>query len=571
MRDILKKLFYLALACVGLASSLMVQQHFFMRTRAFYTQLMEEVTRGGLHNPRGLGNCDMDMIQALAGMAPRQGVTVGACDLFMYSSSVAVSGFLAFMLVYMLFLLVGFVLVGIVPSGYKKIVLILWSGIFLLCALPLRPALWLMEFVLLLYVCVNLPLSGRIRAVLMGVAALVFYSTVGRWVVGACATEFFSLSRVYVPQSSLDAWGPNLQSVFAFTHLGQINTPRMHDQGFPFLFLALSFLLKTFRRILWLMYDLWVGRVQRPATLDFLVYFLGLPVLIGNSVTPSYREFEDSYGKGQGPVAGARTMAWCIGVCGFVYTTIVMIGYAPDVRVLFPRCDLNHAVPSMVWAKILTTYVIDYLFLLATEQASVGIARLFGYGLRDNYERPWQAHNVADFWRRWNIYWREYHVVTFFYPIVLALARRTRGTRRWHLAVATLGTFTATFALNLLPLALLSGMGRGDFFMPQPTVPGIGLFEPDKAPPVIQWVNLAPSLAIYYLLEGLAVAVSLLVEFRRPHPRQAPSFFSWRRVHAVAGIALTFVFIASMRSFLDANLTWRQQVRMLTDALGITS
>src|SRR5205823_94887 len=97
---------------------------------------------------------------------------------------------------------------------------------------------------------------------------------------------------------------------------------------------------KTFRRILWLIYDLWVGRVERPDTLDFFVFMIGLPTLIGNSVTPSYREFEDSYGRAPDRVAGARTIAWCVGGCGLAYTFVVMVGYAPDVRILFPRCDL---------------------------------------------------------------------------------------------------------------------------------------------------------------------------------------------------------------------------------------
>lgn len=562
-RDSLRKLALLLLAVLGLLSARALHGWFTESARDYYLSLSPQA-RGRLVNVSTLENCDVSaLIRDLAQMAPPEGVVgVGACDLFMYNGGVAVSGFLAFLTLYLAFVVVGFLLHGLAPPGTRRVVLLLWSLAFLAVALPLRPALWLVEGVLVLFLLASVPLPPRVRAVLLLVGSLAMLGTAGRWIVEATSDEFFRLTRLAVAPGT---YGPDtpLGAVLAFLHLGTPGRPPLQLDGFPYVFLALAFLLKAFRRVLWLAYDLWVGRTRSVDPLDFGLYFLGLPALVGNSATPPYSEFAASYGRDPGSVVGARTLAVCLGLATVLYVLLVMMGYSPATRILFPACDLGVVSPANVWLRLSAVYAIEYLFLLATEQASIGVARLFGYGLRDNYAHPMVATGMADYWRRWNIYWREFLVSVFFWPTTLALARRRGEPQGWHLVVAAFLTFAATFALNLVPLLLLSGFLHEQFFVSQPTQPGPLPPEPGIPSQGTRLVGLIPSLATYYAFEGLLVSLSLLAEFRRRGPR-APS--PWRTALAVAG---TFALVAALRVFLTDTLTLEQQFAMLRRAVGL--
>lgn len=580
MAEAVRKITLVLAMVVGLFASVQAYTILFTSVRAYYTYLspgLENATGVNLGGSQELGNCDVETcIRLIAGLPQQEGMHVGACDLFMYSGGVAVAGFLCFMLVYVFFLVLGMVLVGMSPLRWKKPVLIGWSLLFLIVALPLRPALWFLEFIVVLAFVFNLPFDNRVRAVLLAVAALLFYPTLGHDLVESCVNEYFSASRLYIPPQWMGSHVAEISNFMISTHLGQLNSPRMHDQGFPYLFLALALLLKTFRRLLWLVYEVWNGRAPRGHDADFFIYFLGLPSLIGNAATPSYSYFVHQYGRGESRLSGARTLAICIGAAGFAYTCIVMMGYSPAVRVLFPRCDLATAAPWIVWSKLLITVVIEYLFLLATEQASVGVARFFGYGLKDNYAQPLTSRSLADFWRRWNIYWREFLVTVFYIPTSLLLGRIQSGQRRWHVVAATLVTFLGTFVLNILPLALLSGFGDMRLLIPQATQPGPGLAGQSTAgeeiaailtPSVVQWMQLVPSLAVYYGLEGLIVAITLALEFRRPRASDRRGVLP--RLWTVCAIIATLATVAALRCFLDANISLHDQFRTLARAVGL--
>lgn len=579
-----RKLVLLIVALAGLISAILVHQRLSSLGREYYTNLSPGfdvvLGPGAPRNPRGLQHCDMEAcIRELAGYGADGGVNVGACDVFLHKGGVAIAGFLAFLQVYFLFLLLAFLTVGLVPRRCKKPLLLSWSLFFLMVAMPMRPALWLVQFALAVWFLASLPLTGRWRAILVSIATICFYATVGRAIVQLSAAEFFSLSRLSVPPfvqqflaSLLPSQLGSLRDVLLVAHLGDFGAARMQDQGFPYLFLAMAFLLKQFRRVLWLTYDLWTGRVVRVPPLDFALYFLGLPALIGNAATPSLRAFIDSQDHGRdirlSDLAGARTIAACLGLATVSYVTIAMLGYSPAVRLLFPRCDLSTAGPGVIWFKLLVTYVIQYLFLLATEQASIGVARLFGYGLRDNYRQPFASSSIADFWRRWNIYFREYHVAVTFMPVALFLARWQGEQRRWHVAAASCATFLGTLVLNILPLALLAAFSGSSIYVPRPFSQGSEVADRNLVQ-VIEWARLVPSLAVYYCIEGLAVALTLMYEFRRPH-RQSERR-SWKgRVVWMVGIAASFAFIGALRCFLDDDLSLSQQLLTLGRALGLT-
>jgi D-alanyl-lipoteichoic acid acyltransferase DltB (MBOAT superfamily) len=75
----------------------------------------------------------------------------------------------------------------------------------------------------------------------------------------------------------------------------------------------------------------------------------------------------------------------------------------------------------------------------------IGILSLFGYNLPETHHRYYLAASFTDFWRRINIYWKDFMMKLFYYPIFLRL--RGWGMTRAMIA-ATLITFVITWALH---------------------------------------------------------------------------------------------------------------------------
>ena len=75
----------------------------------------------------------------------------------------------------------------------------------------------------------------------------------------------------------------------------------------------------------------------------------------------------------------------------------------------------------------------------------IGILCLFGYNLPETHHRYYLSESFTDFWRRINIYWKDFMMKLFYYPIFLRL--RGWGMTRAMIA-ATLITFVITWALH---------------------------------------------------------------------------------------------------------------------------
>lgn len=75
----------------------------------------------------------------------------------------------------------------------------------------------------------------------------------------------------------------------------------------------------------------------------------------------------------------------------------------------------------------------------------IGMLHLFGFRLPETHNRFLLASSFTDFWRRINIYWKEFMQKVFYYPTVLRL--RKLGTTK-ALVIATLYVFLMTWFLH---------------------------------------------------------------------------------------------------------------------------
>jgi D-alanyl-lipoteichoic acid acyltransferase DltB (MBOAT superfamily) len=92
---------------------------------------------------------------------------------------------------------------------------------------------------------------------------------------------------------------------------------------------------------------------------------------------------------------------------------------------------------------ILGTYLYAFQIFLdfsAYTDMALGSARLFNIELTDNFDRPYLATSIADFWRRWHISFSRWIFDYIFKPLQFAW----RDARAWGAAAAILVTFLAS-------------------------------------------------------------------------------------------------------------------------------
>jgi hypothetical protein len=93
---------------------------------------------------------------------------------------------------------------------------------------------------------------------------------------------------------------------------------------------------------------------------------------------------------------------------------------------------------------MVSTYLL-YLHVSGQFHLIIGMLHLFGFSLPETHHRYLLAASFTDFWRRINIYWKDFIMKIFFYPAYFRLKHLGPTTA---LALATLYAFVATWALH---------------------------------------------------------------------------------------------------------------------------
>jgi D-alanyl-lipoteichoic acid acyltransferase DltB (MBOAT superfamily) len=103
-----------------------------------------------------------------------------------------------------------------------------------------------------------------------------------------------------------------------------------------------------------------------------------------------------------------------------------------------------HAQGPYQLLELQLNYLWLYLDFSAYSDIAVGIGRLIGVPAPENFNRPYLARNVIDFWERWHISLSQFIRRNLFIPIQMTLMRRTEGAR--PLLISSFA-FTVSFLL----------------------------------------------------------------------------------------------------------------------------
>jgi alginate O-acetyltransferase complex protein AlgI len=148
--------------------------------------------------------------------------------------------------------------------------------------------------------------------------------------------------------------------------------------------------------------------------LNFALYVTFFPKILTGPITP-YRVMRTDLAN---PEAGIQNVAYGLRrfAIGLIKKTLIADQLAKIANPAFNLPTPNFT-PYIAWLALLAfTLQIYYDFSGFTDMA-IGLGRIFGFTLPENFNQPFTARSIGDFWRRWHIslaaWFREY----VFYPL----------------------------------------------------------------------------------------------------------------------------------------------------------
>lgn len=266
-----------------------------------------------------------------------------------------------------------------------------------------------------------------------------------------------------------------------------------------------------FRMIVYL-YD--ARHLPGPLSLkDYLSYFFLLPnyyFLLFPVI--DFQTFQKSYFRRDIHTVAQQGIWWI--ARGTTHLLLYRLIYQAQASLTPP----NVSVAAAVVGRIVLTYLL-YLRVSGQFHIITGMLLLFGYDLPETNRRYLLAHSLTDFWRRINIYWKNFMVKLVYFPVYFKLRRK--GEVRAQL-LATLPVFIVTWFLHGYQFFWLKGKFR---------------------------VTLND--ALFWTLLGAFVMVNVWLESR---PGKRVSSIGWKsKLRNGAQVAGTFALIALLWSMWSAN------------------
>ena len=362
----------------------------------------------------------------------------------------------------------GFAVHALLPMRYRLPFFVALSLAGIVLVLDVINSVWIVGIGLVLIGICHLPVSFRIRGLLLLIVGALLVALRAKWVAAP----------------ALDAIWPILGSMFMF-------------------------------RLIVYFYDLRHDKAP-VSPVRTLAYFFMLP----NACFPlfpvvDYKAFRRNYFDDD----AYRT--YQVGVDWMLRGVVHLILY----RYIYYHVTLA---PSEVTgpAQLLQYLVANFLLYLRVSglfHLIVGMLYLFGFRLPETHNRYLLASSFTDFWRRINIYWKEFMQRIFYYPMVFRF--RKLGTTR-AMVLATLLVFALTWFLHAYQWFWLRGTA------------------------LLVWQDV-----LFWVILGLVVVANSLYEIKYGRERSlGKSGQTWRSLGMVTlKTFATFWFICVLWSFWTAD------------------
>ncbi len=199
----------------------------------------------------------------------------------------------------------------------------------------------------------------------------------------------------------------------------------------------------TFQAISYVL-DLHGGRIlPEKSFIDFAIYMTWFPKWMSGPIERASAFTSQLKFQGNIRIFSFKRITWAASY--FVWGLVMKLMVADKVAIAVDAAYSE--IPSMGSAALIITaflYSIQiYCDFAGYTNVAIGISKLFGLDLTQNFKTPYMAENITDFWRRWHItlssFLRDY--------IYIPLGGNRKGSLRKH--------------LNTIVVFLICGMWHG--------------------------------------------------------------------------------------------------------------
>ncbi|MCX4151214.1 MBOAT family protein [Paraburkholderia madseniana] len=273
-----------------------------------------------------------------------------------------------------------------------------------------------------------------------------------RWLLGLAITADLALLVRYKYLATL---------LTALVHASGVAPADWLAHGMQDMILPLGVSFFTFTQICYLL-DCNAGIVKERDLLGYVQFVTFFPHLIAGPIL-HHKEMMTQFAQ----PATYKLRAENLSIGAFVFT----IGLAK--KLLFadtiaPFADAGFAAPHELqwlaaWGTCLAYALQLYFDFSGYSDMAVGLAKMFGVRFPLNFNSPFKAASIIDFWQRWHMTLTRYLTAYLYYPLAMRInrSRALRGLPIGRLAQRSTGGFLSTVAVPTFYTMALAGIWHG--------------------------------------------------------------------------------------------------------------
>jgi len=257
----------------------------------------------------------------------------------------------------------------------------------------------------------------------------------------------------------------NLLALFYFKYLYKtllllhslhLPAPTPHSVLLP---LGISFF--TFTQISYLV-DLAQGQAERQDLLSYMLFVTFFPHLIAGPIL-HHKEMMPQFAAGRRfrlvPADVSLGLTWFL--FGLGKKVLIADQLSDQANRAFAHA--GHQTAASAWAGLIMYTMQLYFDFSGYSDMALGLARIFSIRFPLNFDSPFKATSVTEYWQRWHMTLTRYVTLYLYNPILLGVQRRrlAAGENISRKSLATVGGFTAMVAYPTIITMLLTGLWHG--------------------------------------------------------------------------------------------------------------
>ncbi|HEX3572318.1 MAG TPA: MBOAT family O-acyltransferase [Acidobacteriaceae bacterium] len=225
--------------------------------------------------------------------------------------------------------------------------------------------------------------------------------------------------------------------------------------------LGISFF--TFTQISYLV-DLAQGQAEVQDFLSYLLFVTFFPHLIAGPIL-HHKEMMPQFSGGAGRRFSLNPEDFSVGftwfLLGLAKKVLIADKLAPTADVAFSHAGSLPA--TAAWAGLVAYTMQLYFDFSGYSDMALGLARMFSIRFPLNFDSPFKATSVTEYWQRWHMTLTRYITLYLYNPILLSVQRRRvlAGKKTSRKALASFGGFTSMVTYPTMVTMLLTGIWHG--------------------------------------------------------------------------------------------------------------